>query len=178
MYRKLSFSLIMSGLCYFTTAYGLVHQADSELPLTIEADTAEFNHQQGTSSYIHHVMINQGNTHVEGDKVTIRQNKNTHALEEIIIYGTPEKHAYYEMLTEIDKPKLIARAVTIKYYPQKRYVILLNQAKITQGEHSISGEHIEYDLIHQKMRTLAVTNPKGEKARTTIVINLDKKNSL
>lgn len=177
MYRRRLLSILITGLAYFNPSYGMLNQMEALLPLTIEAGIAEFNYPNKTSSYTDHVMVNQGTTHITGHKITTKQDK-TNALEEIIIYGTSEQLAYYETIPDPDKPKLIATAVTIKYYPQKRYVILIKQAKIIQGDNSISGEHIEYDLINQRMRTVAITNEDGEKARTTIVINPDKKKLL
>lgn len=171
MYQKLFLNLIISLFMVASASAGtMLNNTDSGKPLKIEADTAEFDRQTGLSSYINNVKIDQGTTHVKGNKVTTKQDK-TNSLEEIIIYGTAKNLAYYETLPEPGKPKLIAIAKTIKYYPKKRYVILLNQANITQGDNSITGEHIEYDIEKQKMRAAALTNDKGEKTRTTIIIN-------
>jgi len=171
------YSLILKVLtaiicCYYEFAIAMLNDVDSKKPLKITAESAEFDRPNGTSKYIHNVKIDQGDTHVHGNQVVTKQNK-TNALEEIIIYGDDNHLAYYEARPEPDKPKLIAIAKVIKFFPQKHYVILENQAQVIQGDNSIQGEHIEYDIEKQKMRALAKTSANGEKTRTTIVIHPD-----
>ena len=165
--------LLGISLLYCLTTHAMLNNSDNNKPLKIEADSATFDRSTGLSTYLHNVIIDQGSTHVRGEKVTPQQDK-TNALEEIIIYGTASHLAYYETTLEANKPKLVAIAETIKYYPQRRSVILLKNAKITQGDNSITGEHIEYDIDKQKMRAAALTDTSGEKTRTTIVITPEK----
>lgn len=170
MFQNLIFKgIIYLSLGYIISAAAILNPSDQDKPLTIEADTAEFDRSSGVSLYQGHVKIYQGSTYVSGDKLMTKQDK-THNLEEIIIHGTLEEPAHYEASLDAHKPKLIASAQTIKVYPQKRYVILLNHAKISQGENAIHGEHIEYDMEKQKMRATATINDQGEKNRTTIII--------
>jgi len=170
MRRKLICYLLGLFLSIAANGTTLFTQADSQKPLQIEATTAEFDRETATSSYTDQVKIDQGSTHVEGHKVTTKQDK-TNKLQEIIIYGSPKTPAYYETIPEANKPKLIATAITIKYYPDRQYVILLGTAQLTQGDNAISGEHIEYDLVKQKMRAVPTLKADGAKTRTTIVIN-------
>ncbi len=164
--RKISIAI---ALLLPLTAQAFLNDADENKPITISAEVVSVNSATGEGTYQHDVKIDQGSTHIRGEKV-ITQNDSNNKLEAIIIDGTQSKKASYETKMDVNKPLLIASANRIQYFPQKNYVILTGNANIVQGDNSIQGEYIEYDVKQQRMRATAVENDKGEKTRTTIII--------
>ena len=151
------------------TASAFINDADAKQPITISAETVSVNRSTGEGIYQHDVKIDQGSTHIRGEKVTTN-NDGHNKLAKITIEGQRLKKASYETQMDANKPVLIASANIIYYFPQKNYVILTGDANIVQGDNSIQGEHIEYDIKAQRMRATAVENNKGEKTRTTLII--------
>lgn len=134
----------------------------------ISSDTADLNRTTGVGVYRVDVKIDQGSTHVRGDVVTTYTDANN-KLKEAIIVGKEGELASYETLIETGKPVLYAKAKTIKFYPQKNYIILIGNASIIQGTDSIQGDQLEYDIEKQHLIAKGNDSSKG-KNRTTIVI--------
>lgn len=143
--------------------------SDQNQKLFITADSADINSLTGIGVYQGNVVIDQGTTHVSGNTVTTHSKDNQ--VYEVIVEGTDDNLAIYKTTTDADKPDLVATAKTIQYYPQRHYAILLQKAHVTQGENSISGEHLEYDTLNKILKSLnsgVVDTQKPQ--RTTIVI--------
>ena len=104
-------SIAIPGLAF-------VNNSDSNKPLSITSESAAFNRSTGVGTYERNVEIDQGTTHVRGDVVKTIQEKDN-KLKEIIINGSANKQAYYEALVEPNKPKLVATANQIRYFPKK-----------------------------------------------------------
>ena len=103
---------------------------------------------------------------------TLKSNKLTYFndIQKAIAVGTKDHLASYQTMTAENKPILIAKAITITYFPQKHYVILDGDASVIQGINTIQSPHLEYDL--QKQILLTNESPKAKK-RTTIIIQPD-----
>ena len=91
-------------------------------------------------------------------------------IKQIIIVGDNNKQASYQTTIDVNKPTLIATANTIQFYPDRKYAILLGNAHIQQGENSISGEHLEYDVANKILKSLNTAN-QPTPVRTHIVID-------
>lgn len=168
--RKQLLKLLLVTLLVPSLSYAL--QSDQTKKLYIRSKSANMNRTTGIGIFTGNVVIDQGSTHVTGDKVTTINDKNK-KLKEVIIEGLHGNFAHYKTLTEVKKPALYATARTIKYFPQKHYVILLKDANIKQGTDTIDGQHLEYDIEKQVLNSTAVTSKKGLNSRTTIVIQPD-----
>lgn len=152
-------------LCMFaSTTFAL--PSDNFKKLYISSDTASINRTTGISIYTGNVDITRGTTHIISDKLTTYSDKHDN-IQKAIATGSPDKLASYQTLTAKDKPIMVAKAITITYFPQKHYVILDGNASVTQGVNSITSPHLEYDLQKQ----ILITKNKPEtKKRTTIII--------
>ncbi len=148
---------------------GVCLPSDNEKPMQIAADSAEMNRETGAAAYQNNVEIDQGTTHIRGDKLTTHNNSHN-KLEKAVVEGSAKELAHYRTLTELNKPELKADAMKITFYTIKRYVILEGQAQITQGKDLIQGERLEYDLTKRQLK--APEQPKSH-GRTTIIIEPD-----
>lgn len=158
-------SLLLLNLLVSSAAFAL--KSDDTATVYITAESAELDRSTGVGVYRHDVKIDQGSTHITGETITTRNDANN-KIEEAIVEGGPEILAHYWTLPEADKPELHAKAKIIQFYPQKQYAILIGNASITQGNNSIQGQRIEYDIKKQLLKSV---NESGSKAaRTTIVI--------
>ena len=136
---------------------------DKEKPLKVSSDFAQVNYHNGIVTNIGHVIIDQGTSHLKGDKVITYYNKQ-HQITKIISYGKP---AYYNTLLSLNTPILYTRARTIIYYPLKHLVVLRDHAVAERGPNSIRAPLINYDLSKQQLST----SPNGGNTTTHAVIN-------
>lgn len=143
--------------------------SDNEKPMQIAANSAEMNRETGTAVYQDNVEIDQGTTHIRGNKLTT-YNNNHNKLERAVVEGNTNELAHYRTLTDINKPELKADAVKITFYAIKRYVILEGKARINQGKDIITGERLEYDLTKRQLKAPQQTKTHS---RTTIIIEPD-----
>lgn len=162
--RSLVILLTTAGILSASTAYAL--KEDESAPVYVVSKSAELDRSTGRNTFRENVKIDQGSTHITGDSATT-QNDETNSVEEAIVIGNDKELAHYWSLTELDKPELHARALTIKFYPQKQYVILIGAASIIQGTDSIKGERLEYDIKKQLLKS--AHDPKSDE-RTTIIL--------
>tara|TARA_Y100001001_G_C7986515_1_gene301352 strand:+ start:623 stop:1144 length:522 start_codon:yes stop_codon:yes gene_type:complete len=152
--------------------------SDSEQKMYISSDTAEINKLTGIGIFTGNVSITRGTTHITAEKLTTFNDANDQ-IKKAIALGTKKQRAEYKTLTKKNKPVLIAKAVTLTYFPLKHYVILDGDATVSQGKDYISGPHLEYDLQKQVLITKKSQNENEKNIRTTIVIqpaNLSKNN--
>jgi len=170
MMKKKQITLIVISLFILvlaqTTAFAL--PSDNQAKMYIVSDTAEINRLTGIGIYTGHVAITRGTTHITSDKLTTYNDKSDQ-IKKAIAVGHQGKRAEYRTLTSKDKPILIAKAITITYFPQKHYVILTGDAAVSQGKDYITGPHLEYDLAKQILITKKSKQTKKSQ-RTTIVI--------
>ncbi len=157
--------LILCLSCLISVSYAL--DSDQQQQLLISSDTADLNSQTGVGVYTGNVTIDQGTTHVRGDKVTSYSANNK--ITQVVAEGGQKQQARYESVIDPNKPPLIATADTIKFFPDKNYAILLGHAYVQQGANSIAGEHLEYDLTNKILKS--ITAPSDKAVRTRIVID-------
>jgi lipopolysaccharide export system protein LptA len=153
--------LLVSGIAQAEIA------SDKTAKLYITSQTAELNKATGISVFIGDVKVDHGSTHVTADKLTTYSDENNRMTKAIAL-GNTSKMATYESITDTNKPPLFATAEKIEYFPQKKYVILIGNAHVTQGKNSIAGPQLEYDL--EKQLLITKTDQAKAHARTEIII--------
>ncbi len=141
------------------TSWGL--DSDKVKPANFIADYVTFNEKTGIKIFTGHVKMDQGTTHLTGDKVTV-YNANGSVVK-IVAIGNP---AHYSTLPDNQKEVLNATAQTIEYYPQKSIAVLIDNGIVTQGENVFKGPHITYDMIKQTV----ISKPTDKQIQSTIVI--------
>ena len=74
--------------------------------------------------------------------------------------GTPAK---YRQLPDNGKVFDEAEALQMEYYALKNYVILIDQALVTQEGLKFSGKRIEYDTVLSKVKAEGQSNTADKK---------------
>lgn len=137
------------------------NKTDSEYPINIESDSAEFDDQNGTAIYKGNVVAIQGSRHLFSDSLYIYRGKDNQ-IEKIIAKGNP---ANIKAQPNPEKPEGFGYAKTIKYYPNEDKAELIEEAKLEQNGDIITGQFLTYFFE----KGLLVSHPI-KKARTTVTL--------
>ncbi len=116
--------------------------AGSNEPIRIQSDRAELDEQKGLSTYTGDVVITQGTSVLESDKVIVYSNKE--GLVKIEAFGTP---AHFTQQQEETKPPTHGYGYTIIYTQADETLTLIKEAKLLQGKNTFRGEKIEYNTV-------------------------------
>ena len=161
--RKTRMKLLLLLISLSLPALVFAVNADKSLPMKINADSTVYNREKGVATFLGHVVIDQGSTHVQGDKVVLHFNEQ-HQLKEAIVYGKPAK---VQTLPNGQKAILHARAETIYYYPLKHQIVLIKNAWAEQAGNVLQGPTLTYNTETQVIETSATHRDRG---RTTIIL--------
>lgn len=151
MCRKIIFMLLFC-ISEFSTAWAL--DSDQYQVLHVLADSATYDRNQHTITYVGKVQVNQGSSHLDGDRVIVyKMPDNSNKIQKIIAYGNP---ARYNTIPSLDKPRLYVEALKITYDPIKKTVLLEEHGRVNQDGNIFSGPHIWYDMVNGVVHSLAV----------------------
>ena len=175
--QKIKFLIITFFTLVVNCAYCL--STDSGQDIEIQADTAEMDDVKKITIYRGDVVVIQGSIKMTGHTMHVYFDKNND-MELVVMDGTP---ATYRQLPDDSTVYDEAEALKMEYYALKNYVILIDQAKITQEETKLTGERIEYDTVLSKIKAKGKSSTtkkeegeeKAESERVKIIIK--KKNS-
>ena len=134
---KTVFMLLLLGFGEF----GVALESDKDQPIEIEADTGELDDVKNISIYRGNVITTQGTIYMTGDKMTVYYTEDDE-MDYMIMEGRP---ATYRQLPDDSSVYDYSEALTMEYYEQKEYVILIEEALVTQEGLRFSGDRIEYD---------------------------------
>ena len=138
-------------------------------PISIEADSATQDEQQGTITYSGNVKITQLDVLITADQVRIYRNLETTAnaakVEKIVASGSPARFAHHA--PNYSSP-LTAEGNSIHYDLVSGVVKLETHALLAQQGSSVSGDMIQYRIADQKI--IAAANPSDKNARVKTVI--------
>lgn len=129
---------------------------DNQQPITIKADQVRYEHKQGIVTYYGHVEIHQGTTALFSDKLITYINSDN-KISSAIAFGNP---AHYQTLQTKDKPPLLAQASEIRYNLDNKIIVLLGQAKVTQGSNQLTSPKIVYNQNKQQVNSFSNKNEK------------------
>jgi lipopolysaccharide export system protein LptA len=160
---------------YFLTACFLLSvsgsaaalSTDSDQPMEIEADFAEFDDATGNSLYRGNVMVVQGSMRISGDVLTIKYT-DARELDLIIIEGRP---AHFQQRPDKENVDVVGEANRIEYHGQDDILYLFVKAKVTKGDRLFRGDRIVYDSNASTVRARAA--PRADdtpRQRVKIVI--------
>lgn len=145
---------------------------DKEQILQVAADSAHLSQKDHRGTYLGHVALIQGSTHLEAARAITEGNvKNQLVFAQA--QGDGKKQAHYWVKPDPHSPILHAYADSIRYYPLKHLIELIGHAHIKQGTDSLTAHQITYDLLKQEVLTASAS---GE--RTTIVYTLKQSNGM
>ncbi|HEY9032957.1 MAG TPA: lipopolysaccharide transport periplasmic protein LptA [Pseudomonadales bacterium] len=146
---------------------------DRYQPIEILADSAVRHEKEGLTSYLGNVLIRQGSLLLEADSVTVSSPAGR-ATTEVNANGTP---ARFSQKPDPQKPAIDAQANHILYRIDSGNIELSGNARLQQGEASISSEHIVYLLDQQVFRagTSSSDNTDTTPQRVQVIIPAQKK---
>ena len=127
---------------------------DSEQNIEIEADKAEMDDANKTTVYRGNVIVTQGSIKMTGHTMTVHFDKNND-MKLVILNGSP---ATYRQLPDNSEVYDRAEASKMEYYALKNYIILINDALVTQEGLTFSGQRIEYDTVLSKVKAEGQSN--------------------
>jgi len=148
--------VLLALLFIFPTFFAWSASSDAQQPMFAKSDQAEFNQKTSIGVYTGNVSATQGTTELVSARLTTYLNSDTHQLNHAIAEGTP---AVYTTELAPEKPRLVAKANRIEYYPLEAKVDLLGHAIVTQGNDSYSAQVIHYDLQNQRVMSPKTGDP-------------------
>ncbi len=136
---------LCASLLFTANAWGL--STDKDQPIEIEADSADLDNEKGVTIYRGNVVLIQGSVRMTGDTMTVYFKNDE--LDTLIMEGKP---ARYRQLPDDSEIYDEAEALRMEYYELKSLVILIDKASFKQEGLSFSGNRIEYDTEHSKVK--------------------------
>ena len=154
---------ILLLFCLALTVFSPSVFANRNEAIAVNADYAERNEITGLTEYRGNVVIRQGITMINADRVVIYYKNDN--VSRILCTGAP---ASYQQSSTIDDTLIIARAKTVEYLIFENVINLTSNASLTRNGTSIKGDTINYDLTKGTWK--AAGNEDGEQKRIQLVI--------
>jgi lipopolysaccharide export system protein LptA len=143
-------------------------EGDEELPLYLEADSAQLDDVKAISVYTGNVLVRQGTLQIQADEVTIQHGDDRRPVK-IIAVGDP---ATYRQALDGDEQGVRAEALRMEYVTEKDEITLVDQAVVFQGKDTFRNDRIVYDRGNARVKAGASVQGKE---RVKIRINPSKK---
>ena len=140
-------SIVFLCASLLLTASAWALSTDKDQPIEIEADSADLDDAKGITIYRGNVILIQGSVRMTGDTMTVYFKDDE--LDTMIMEGKP---ARYRQLPDDSKIYDEAEALRMEYYELKNLVILIDKASFKQEGLSFSGNRIEYDTLHSRIK--------------------------
>lgn len=142
MIYKLLFSLLIA--LSYQLAYGLDN--DTEQPATLDADDMEMDFNSGVRVYRGNVVFRQGSIKMTCDELTTHFSSDGD-LDEAICVGRPGQ---FKQRPEGQTDDMVGTANSITLNRVNDLVTLKSRAKVVQGDSTITGKLITYNLVTEK----------------------------
>jgi len=136
--------------------------AAAKEPINIEADNAKIIEKEGKSIYTGNVLLIQGNIRLTADKLIVKSSKGK--LVQITAQGSPVTYSEKSSTPHTD---ISGEAEILEYYATDDRILLLNNAKLSQGGTTFGGNRIEYNTATDIV-TAEVSNTGKERVQVTI----------
>ena len=163
MHRNINRIVITPALLFAALLWStMVSAAVGNQPVTIEADRATINEKEGVSTYSGHVVLTQGGIKITADSVIVHQEQGQ--LTHITALGTPVK---YFQQGETPDQDIRGQANTMEYFAAEQRLQLIDNAKLSQGGNSFSGNQIDYDT-QREVVTATVSESGTQRVQVTI----------
>lgn len=125
---------------------------DSSKPINIEADSFDYNQNEGRGEYRGNVIATQGSMRITAEVLTVIMN-DAGSFEKIEATGSPVN---FSMKPRADRPEMVGVGKQLTYFVDRSEIEVKNDASITQGADKITGNLIQYnvDTTELKARNL------------------------
>lgn len=152
---------LLFNIFFMSNSFAL--STDRGKPIELEADSADLDDKKGISIYRGSVVLIQGSTRLEADKLILYHNSK-HKLIKIESYGKP---ARFKQRPDGQKQDVEAIAHKMIYINNKEIIHLYKKAKFKQGKNSFSGDNISYDMKNDLVKA---NKKKGSSGRVKVII--------
>jgi len=109
--------------------------------LSIQADSAELDDQNGTTTYAGTVIVEQGSMKIMADRVVIYGRNDSYS--KVVAVGSP---ARLSQVPKLGQQPVTAQANSLEYQITDETLFLIGNAAFKQEGTSLSGNRIEYDV--------------------------------
>lgn len=116
-------------------------ESDADQPIIIDSNTATYDDETATSTYIGNVISVQGSIRVNSDKLVVYFVNGD--AEKLVFTGNKAK---FKQTPSEGAEDITGEALTGEFYPKKNLLILINDATVWQGNATYSSNLIEYDI--------------------------------
>lgn len=137
---------------------------DREQPIYIESDRLERDGLNGIATYEGDVRLRQGSLNIRADRLTVHTGTDNQ-VQRVIAEGSP---AHFEQKPNAEDPPIAAQALTIRYDVGLEQLKLLRNAWLEQGEATMSGNRIDYDMASEVLK--AEGDSDSERPRIEMVL--------
>ncbi|MGH8657851.1 MAG: lipopolysaccharide transport periplasmic protein LptA [Gammaproteobacteria bacterium] len=173
--RIVKSAILLAGIIMAADGYAL--STDREQPIELEADFGEIDDQAQVTTYRGNVVATQGSMRFTGDTLTIHYNDQRKA-EKVLLQGKP---ATYRQLLDPEDEYTEGEALTIEYHAQQELLVLIENAKLTQGAKLFKGHRIDYDVRRNLLKARKATpeelarEPSSQGERIKVILPPAKK---
>ena len=146
-------------------------KSDAKQPIYIEADSAELDDANNTTTYTGNVILTQGTLRLSGDTITIRQRSANKEgdWDHLEVIGRP---ARLEQEMEGKRGRYVrGRSDRIEYLKGSDLLHFIGHAVVVQGRDTFRSDRITYDRLNSLVKGGAAA--KG-KRRIRITIQSEK----
>ena len=144
------FFAVLIVIFAFITPRAFALDTDADQPISVLAQSAEFNPDQGLAIYTGNVEIEQGSLKVKAHKVTVYR-KPDGSMDKIIAEGQSER-VHMQQRPNTNDPVVHAYAMRIDYLTDAQQVDLNRQAQLENGQDRFTGERILYHLQTKRIQ--------------------------
>ncbi len=150
--------------CLFSSAV-LALPDDRLQDLSIQADSAELDDLNGTTTYAGSVIVQQGSMKIRADRVVIYGRNDSYT--KVVADGKP---ARMSQIPELGQEPVTAQANRLEYRITDETLFLIDNAAFKQEGTSLSGNRIEYDVKKAVVKAGGKAAAQGDNKRVKMVI--------
>lgn len=175
IFHQANFIFLFSILFLFSSSSfaninNKLRKSDSEYPMEILSNAAEFDDKKGKATYTGTVKAKQGSRRLSSDVLTIFRDKEN-KISKMIAKSKGKVLAKIKAQPNPKNPVGNGKAKVIEYYPNEDKALLIGNAELEQGGDIIKGERLEYffekDVLISKYipnaRTKVILQPRSNK---------------
>ncbi len=103
----------------------------------------EIDKLKGFSRYEGNVKLVQGSLVIRGEIILLYHKDGL--VDKVVIDGEP---ASFQQMPDKGDATILSQAHKMEYFAKQSRLFLFDAAKVTQGNNSLTGEKIEYDIVN------------------------------
>lgn len=154
--------LVIASVMLLLAAPAEAQKVNIDQPITIEADRATISEKQGVSTYNGHVVLTQGSIKITADSIIVHHEQGQ--LTHVTAVGKPVQYDQQGKTAEED---IRGQADTMEFFATEQRLLLIGEAKLSQGGNVFSGNQIDYDT-RREVVSATVSESGTQRVHVTI----------